>query len=173
MTEQLEKILPSSVTGNEELDTSNMSLESLILLINAERLRYLQETTTQKFQDLREKQKKVADIHNIMKAINSATTENGELHIKDNAALQDLLKTASDLGIEIKADKHSYNAIERDHLMENFRMSVEDLNVDNELMIQEISRLTNERYESYQLAKTCLKPLQDAKHSYARAMRGQ
>lgn len=157
--------------GKKDIDPKNLSLEALILLINAERLKHLQDKTEKEFKSLKERQDKVAELHNILKAINAATNSKGELDVTNNEQLKGLLKKAKELGVEVK-DGNKFNRDERDRLVENIRMTVEDLNVQNDMQLQTISRLTNERYESYQMARSILKPLHDAKTSYARAMRG-
>ncbi len=160
------------VTGNPPVDPNNLSLEALILLVNAQRIKQLQETTTKKFQDLSQKQKDVAELHKILKAVNAATQEKGELDLTGNADLIALLQRAEEHGVNVDTTKLKYNNLERDRLVENIRTTVEDFNVENDMMLQEITRLNNERYESWQMARTILKPLHDANTSHARAMRG-
>lgn len=166
-------VLNSTLDANDPIDPNNLSIEALILLINTERIKNLQETTTKKFEELSKKQKEVAELHKILKAINAATKEKGELNLKGNAELKTLLERAKELGVDLDSGKESYNTLERERLVENIRTTVEDLNVENDMMLQEISRLNNERYESYQMARTILKPLYDAKMSHVRGMRGQ
>lgn len=151
----------------------NLSLETLVQLINTERLKYLQETTDKELKELKERQKDVRTLHKVMKAINAATDEKGNLDISKNKELQALLKDVKALGIDLKDDKMKYNKDERDRLVDNLKMGVDDLNVQNEMQLQKINRLTNERYESYQLARTILKPLHDDKIDKARAMAGR
>lgn len=167
------EVLNSTLDTGDPVDPNNLSIEALILLINTERIKNLQETTTKKFEELSKKQKDVAELHKILKAINAATKEKGELSLKGNADLKALLEKAKELGVNLDTGKESYNSLERERLVENIRTTVEDLNVENDMMLQEISRLNNERYESYQMARTILKPLYDAKMSHTRGMRGQ
>lgn len=171
---QVEDILIRAVENadGEGPDPNNLSLDALILLINAERLKLLQEKTNAEFSELKKRQEKVAELHKILKAINAATNSKGELDISKNPELKEMLKKAKELGVDVKDDKTSYNKDQRDRLVENIRMTVEDLNVQNDMQLQTISRLTNERYESYQMARSILKPLNDAKTSHAKAMRG-
>lgn len=145
-----------------------LSLESLVLLLNTERLANLKETTKKELEELRKRQSDVKKLHEAMRAINTATDEKGKLDFKSDAELQQHIQNARELGVDIKDDKTSYTKDERDRLLENIRMAVDDLNIDNDLQIQTISRLTNERYESYQMARSILKPLSDAKQRMAR-----
>lgn len=158
--------------ANKDIDPNKMSLEALILLINTERLKSIQAKTEKEFSTLKERQNKVAELHKILKAINTATSDKGELDISNNDELKNLLAKAKELGADVKDDITTFNPEERDRLVENIRMTVEDLNVQNDMQLQTISRLTNERYESYQMARSILKPLHDAKTSSARGMRG-
>jgi hypothetical protein len=162
----------TNAAGNKDFDPNNLSLEALILLINTERLKHLQDKTEKEFTTLKERQEKVAELHKILKAVNAATDSKGELDISTNEDLKNLLTKAKELGVDVKSDMNKFNREERDRLVENVRMTVEDLNVQNDMQLQTISRLTNERYESYQMARSILKPLHDAKTSFARGMRG-
>lgn len=162
----------SPVAKGEDHKSSDLSLETLILLINAERLSNLQSKTETEFKALKERQEKVAELHNILKAINAATKANGELDLTKNDDLKKLLARAKELGVDIKGDMNNFNREERDRLVENIRMTVEDLNVQNDMQLQTISRLTNERYESYQMARSILRPLHDAKISFAKGIKG-
>lgn len=169
---QVEDVSKTAPAG-EGPDINSMTLETLVMLINTERLKYLQETTDKELNELKDRQQDVRTLHKVMKAINGATDEKGNLDISKNQDLQKLMKEAKDLGIDIKDGKNKYNKEERDRLVENLKMGVEDLNVQNEMQLQKVNRLTNERYESYQLARTILKPLHDDKLSKARAIAGR
>lgn len=151
----------------------NMSLESLMLLVNAERLRYLHDKTHKEFTELKERQQQVSNLHKLQKGINNGTNDKGEFDCTSNKELQDLLKLAKDLGVDVKEGKFKYTAAEKDRLMENIRMTVEDLNVQNDMQMQTITNLNNERYESYQLARSIFKPLHDDKLNKARAIAGR
>lgn len=170
--QNVSEVLTKAVDNEGGIDPENLSLEALILLINTERLKYLQEKTQNEFSELKDRQAKVAELHNILKALNAATDAKGELDLTKNEELKQLLSKAKELGVDVKDGKFKFNKEERERLVENIRMTVEDLNVKNDMQLQVISRLTNERYESYQMARSILKPLHDAKTSYARAMRG-
>lgn len=158
-------------------DLNNLSLEALVLLINTERLKHLHEKTHKEFSELKKRQDQVAELHGILKKINEHTNNTGDFDCsKDtpaNTELKSLLKRAKELGADVQDGKFVYNKEERDRLVENLRMTVEDLNVMNDMQLQTVNRLTNERYESYQLARSILKPLHDAKMQSARAMAGR
>lgn len=170
--EAIKDVLLGEIDPNQQkIDYDNLSIEALILLINAERLKQLQEKTEKEFSELRERQDQVKELHDILKAINAATKENGSLDLSQNEELKAKVQRAKELGVDVK-DGAKFNKDERDRLVENIRMTVEDKNVQNDMQLQTISRLTNERYESYQMARSILKPLHEAKSSLARGLRG-
>lgn len=163
----------STLQTDQPVDLNNLSLEALIMLLHTQRIKTLQDTTTNKFQELSQKQKDVAELHKILKAVNTATQEKGDLDLKSKDDLKALLARAQELGVDVDTSKETYNHLERERLVENIRTTVEDLNVENDMLLQEVTRLNNERYESYQMVRTIHKPLHDAKTSHARAAGGR
>lgn len=149
-----------------------MSLEALILLITTERLKHLKDKTRLELIELKERQEKVRTMHKLLRCINQDTDDQGKLDCSNNQEIKDLLKTVKDLGVDLNEEKFTYTKEERDRLVENIRITVEDMNVENELQIQEISRFTNERYESYQMARSILRPLHEDKQRKAREISG-
>lgn len=160
----------SAVSGNT--DPKELGIESLVLLINTERLRFLENKITKEFIELKRRQDDVSFLHKLIKSINSGTT-NEELDCSQNAELQEMFKKASELGVDLKIDKFKYNKDERERLIENVRLTAEDMNVLNDMQLQTITRLTTERYESYQLARSIMKPLHEDKIDKARAISGR
>jgi hypothetical protein len=165
--------LTQEINGNNGKDPKNMSLESLVLLLTAERLHRLEEDSRKQMDELRKRQEQVSFLHKLMKTVNTATGNTGNVDISPYPDLLEMLKKAKEMGVELDEKKTSYNNDERERLVENLRMTVEDLNVQNDMQLQMISRMTNERYESYQMARAILKPLHDAKLSNARYIAGR
>lgn len=153
-------------------DPSNLSLEALALLINTERLKYLEGKITSEFLELKKRQDQISFLHKLIKTINIGTV-NEEFDCSKNQELKDLLGKAKEYGVEIKDGKFKYSKDERERLIENIRITAEDLNVLNDMQLQTITRFTNERYESYQLARSIMKPLHDAKTNTSRAISGR
>ena len=168
-----ETAIKEIVTDSSSKQPANISLQSLILLVNAERLRFLHDKTHQEFAQLKERQQQVSTLHKLQKGINNATSTKGEFDCSNNKELQDLLQKARELGVETEEGKFKYTPEEKDRLIENIRMTVEDLNVQNDMQMQTITNLNNERYESYQLARAIIKPLHDDKLNKARAIAGR
>ena len=154
-------------------DPKKMSIEALVLLITKERLDTIHSKTEKEFKELKDRQQKVSDLHKLHKLINSNTSSKGEINIDKNEEIKALIKKAKRNGLEIDENKTSYNKEERERLVESIRMTVEDLNVQNDMQLQTITRLTNERYETYQMARAIMKPLHDDKQQKARAIAGR
>ncbi|KAF3363095.1 Uncharacterized protein PHSC3_000280 [Chlamydiales bacterium STE3] len=164
--------LVKPVEGHDGGD-QNLSLDALILLINTERLKTLKDKTRNELSELRARQEKVRVLHKLLRAINTSTEDNGKIDCSNNQELKNLLKKAKDLGVDLKDDKVKFSREERDRLVENIRITVDDYNVENDMQLQSISRLTNERYESYQMARSILRPLHEDKLRKAREIAGK
>ncbi len=164
--EQINEVVNDPGKSNQDL-----SLEALILLVNAQRLTNLQKQTTTEFKDLKARQEQVSFLQKLIKKINVSVSQSGELDCTNNNELKEMLQKAKTMGVDIKEDLNKFNKNEKDALVENLRMTVDDLNVKNDMQLQGINRLTNERYEAYQMARSILKPLHDAKMKVAQGVR--
>jgi hypothetical protein len=174
MSEEATKVTNDNINEivNNKNNHKHISLESLILLINAERLKFLQDKTNSEFKDLKKRQDQVAKHHDLIKKINANTNSSGEFDCSNDNELQQLMKDAKSSGVDMKDGQYKFNKDEKDRLIDNIRMTCDDLNVKNDMQLQTINRLTNERYESYQMARSILKPLHDAKMKVAQGIRG-
>lgn len=150
-----------------------MSLEALILHIHTERLKALKEQIASELKELNERHESVRKLHDVQKAVNQATGDDGTLNLKNNSELADLLSQAKELGAAVDPTKMKYSKEDRNRLIENLKMTSEDLHVKNDMQMQSVQRLTNERFESFQMAKNTIKPLHDDKHNKARKMEGR
>ena len=172
LTHPVNQILTEATDALPPNDPSQLSLESLVLLINTERLRTLENKITKEFVELKKRQDEVTFLHKLIKTINTATT-NEEFDCSQNPDLQNLLAKAKEYGVDLKEGKHHYSKEERERLIENIRLTVEDNNVLNDMQLQTITRLTTERYESYQLARSIMKPIHEDKVNKARSAAGR
>jgi len=165
-------IMQTALADGNEIDSNALSLEALVLLVKLERLSHLQSSTEENLKEVQERQKYIAEMHDLLKEINNALNESGEIE-----ALSDELKSRiadfAEYGIEIDVDKTELSSLEAERLIANIQMTIDDLNVQNDMQLQTISRLTNERYECYQMARSILKPLHDAKLAHARGVAGR
>lgn len=168
------EIINEAVTDKSGIDPKKMSLEALILLLNTERLHQLEKKTMNEFDGLRQRQEQVRFLHQLQKAINASTNDQGEFDCTDNEELQKMMAKAKEkMDVDMQPEKTKYTKEERERLVENIKMTIDDLNVKNDMQLQTVTRLTNERYESYQMARSILKPLHDDKQNKARAIAGR
>lgn len=158
--------------ASNPIDLESMSLESLILLLNTENFSKLKDATRTELTELKKRQQDVKRLNEILRSINAATDDKGKLDCSKNEELKNLLKEARDLGVNLKEGKTSFTKEEKDRLVENIRLTTEDLKVDNDLQLQNITRLTNRRYESLQLARGMLEPLERAKRKANQGISG-
>lgn len=154
--------------STKETNPANLSLESLTLVVNAERLKHLEDKISKEFVELKKRQDDVRVIHQLSKSINLATNSKNEFDCSNNEEIKKLLKEAKARGVQLDENKFKYSKDERERLLENIRMTIEDLNVLNDMQLQAIVRLTNARYESYQIARAITKPLHEDKINKAR-----
>jgi len=170
---EIEKILRTAGIDEGEIDVSNLSLEALVLLINLERLGDLQDSTYELLEEIKDRQELVSRLRDLLKALHNAMDENGEINLEEHPELRELVEEFAEYGIEIDPEKGTLNSLEADRLIANIQMTIDDTNMQNDMQLQTVSRLTNERYQCYQMAKSIMKPLHDAKMSKARKVSGQ
>lgn len=169
----IEMVQAAAIQNGDNNPQDNLTLEDLVLLINTERLKNIKDKTKKELDGLKERQLKVKDLHELLKVINLDTDTKGAFDGSKNEKFQELLRKAKELGVNVKEDKFKYTKEERDRLVENIRITRDDYNVENDLQAQAISKLTNERYESYQMARTILRPIHDDKLRKAREIAGK
>jgi chromosome segregation ATPase len=76
---------------------------------------------------------------------------------EDAAELKEIAKV-----LDIDKDKSFFSKDDRERLMENIRTTCGDLNARNDLQMQTIQRLTNNRHELLQICRTLQKSVHDA-----------
>jgi len=151
----------------------NLSLEALLLLVTTDKVRSLEEKTKAELQELRQRQKEVTFLHKLLRTFNCVTDTKGGVDLSKHPELKELLTEAQGMGVEVDLNKNVYTKDERDRLVDTIRTVCDDLNVQNDMQIQTITRLTNERYEAFQLARSILKPLHEDKINKARSIAGR
>ena len=170
---------------NNNLNPQNSSLDTLILLLKTDALKNVDTQSKTELEKLKKRQAKVAELHNILKAINAATDKDGKINCSKDDNLKGLLKRANELGkelgdnitLEIKTKEGAKDAFvfskqEVDTIVDTINMTVGDLNTQNDMQLQTVSRLTNERYEIFQLARSLIKTLHDTKTTLLKAIKG-
>lgn len=153
-------------------DYNDWSLEKLLFLVHTDRLKLLEDKSGTTLDTLTENQDKVAKLHDLIAMINEATDKDGKINVQKGSELEKLLKEAEEMGVKIAKTDGEFTDKEKERLVENVRLQIENLNVKNDMMLQEVTRITNERYEMYQLTRMAHKVLDEDKKNKARAIKG-
>lgn len=154
-----EGVISADSTQNPD---GNLSLQDLIYLVNRQQIDQIDKKLRKEFSDVQERNTKVRYLHGLLKAINTATDSKGNLDISETPELQAMIKEANEKhGVELPVGKTKFTGQERERLVENIRMTCDDLNVQSDLQLQTISRLNNERQESFQIAKSMMKAIHE------------
>lgn len=168
----------------QEAEDTSMTQQAMDILTS--RLATLQEKTTTEIEELKERQKEVQKLHDLIAKINKMTDSDGKVTM-DDELLEMLNKVItsdgnSDAVNALKIDKDSlkilevgkkYSSEDRQRLIENVRMHIEDLNTQNDMQLQTITKYTNERYEIFQMMRAIFKPLDEDLKQKARAIAGR
>ncbi len=170
ITETLNK-QASPVDGSGDGGDRPLSLEGAILLITTHRVGTLDQKIKDKHGEITERQKEIAFLHKVLRAIN-ADTKDEKLDWTNEEELLGMLEKAKEMGITIP-EGPVFDRNERLRLIENIKMATDDLSLENEMGMQSVTRITNERYESYQMARSMLKPLHELKMGIARKFVGR
>lgn len=158
-------------------DPRKLSVETLSVVIATQGVRKLEERIRNEFMELRERQAKVQLLHKLQKHINAISDDEGGFDCSNDPELQELIQQAEEMGVPIPGKKDGENKLsftpeEKRAYMENIKMTVDDLQLLNDLQLQKISNLTNRRYEYYQMARSILRPLHEDKINKARKIAG-
>ncbi|MCB1135457.1 MAG: hypothetical protein KDK78_04225 [Chlamydiia bacterium] len=157
----------------DESAEGELGLEELTLLMTTQHVTDLEDKIKKEFEELKERQAQVRYLHKLLKLINAQGDGKNGFDANKDPELRQLLDQAEVLGIELPSKRYIFDASERQRLVENIRMTCEDLNMQNELQMQTITRLTNERYETHQMARAIQRPLHEAKVNKARGIAGR
>lgn len=149
-------------------DPRKLSIESLAVVIAVRGVRKLENQVRKEYVELRERQSKVQLLHKIQKHINATVDDDGAFDWSDDPELQELMEMAEELGVPIPKgkkgeNKFKFTASEKRAYTDSLKMTVDDLQLMNDLQLQKISTLTNRRYEFYQMARSIMRPLHEDK----------
>ncbi|CRX38649.1 hypothetical protein [Estrella lausannensis] len=153
-------------------DYNDWTLEKLLFLVHTERLKHLEDKSATTLDSLTESQDQVSKLHDLIAKINEITDKDGKINVEKGSEVEKLLKEAEEMGVKIAKTDGEFTDKEKERLVENIRLQIENLNVKNDMMLQEVTRITNERYEMYQLTRMAHKVLDEDKKNKARAIRG-
>jgi len=161
----------SNIQGADAVSANceNENLETAITLFCIDQEEKCETEMKEKSKELQERQLKVKYLNDLLQIINNSLDEEGSLDLESKDDLQDMLKEAKEIGVDI-SDKTYFTEQEKDRLIENIRITCDGFNVENNMQIQDIQKLTTHRYEIFQLAKSIIKTLHEAKLNYARGM---
>jgi hypothetical protein len=149
------------------------SLESLALLVCTKKVKDIELRVAEEFEDLKKRQAQVRYLHKLLKVVNARSDNKGKFDASQDSELKRLLDEAAGMGIMLPNGNYKFNAEETNRLIDSIRMTCDDLNLQNEMQMQTISRMTNERYEAYQMTRSIMRPLHEDKVNKARAIAGR
>lgn len=153
-------------------DFEDWTLEKLLFLVHADKLKMFEDMSATTLEKLTDSQDKVSKLHDLIAKINAATDKDGKINVEKGSELEKLLKEAEEMGVKIAKADGEFTDKEKERLIENIRLHIENLNTKNDMMLQEVTRLTNQRYEMYQLTRMAQKVLDEDKKNKARAIKG-
>lgn len=159
--------------GDAEPKKKKVSVEATALLVGMKNITRLEQKVRDELKSLSERRNQVTTLHKLLKSLNSVTNDKGEADLSKNPEIKEMLQQAKDLGLEVPAIKDKYTKDERTRLVENLRTTCDDLNIQNDMQVQTISRITNERHEAFQMMRGILKPAHEDKINKARAIAGR
>lgn len=170
----IENEVINAVQAGIPVDDKNLSLEQLVVLVNTDRVRFLEAKSRGELTTLKDRYAQVRSLNDLRKRVNNALSAgpNASLDLTKDPLTKALLEKAKEAGVPVIDGKNVYVKEEAERLLDNIKMTIEDLNVQNDLQMQQISRLQNEHHESFQLAMSIMRPLHQAKSASARAIGG-
>ncbi len=155
-------------------EPQRVALSASLKLLNMIKLQDTQAELKKEYKELLERQEKVRFLSKLQQAINAKADAKGNFDCSKDTDLQKLLQEAREIGVAIPGGegKLIFNKDEKESLVENLQLMTKDLNVQNEMQFQKVTRLNNEISEFYQLARGTTKPEHDAILSAIRGVRG-
>lgn len=148
----------------EAINTDQSKHPDILPLVKAilfSQLESLQNKSKKALKEFNDRHGQVIELHHLMQALRSLKDNQGNVDITQNEEIKNLIKRAKELGVDLQEDKTQYTKEELNDLLENIRMTVEDLNTKNEVLQQKITRLNNEKYESLQIANKVITTLKE------------
>ena len=149
------------------------SLETLALLVNKQRVDQLEDKLRTNFKDLKKRQEEIKGLQSLIRALNRATDDDEKLDFTKDEELKELY-IAMDKRFELKLPEGTvFSGAARERVIDNIKMAVDERNLENDLLMNTIQQLNNERNESFQMANKIIKTLNDAKMRVTQALAGR
>lgn len=163
-----------------QTDSKGLTVKQLALLIVHHKLDHLKLSYLQKMLEWKENRAKIQDYTVVLSLIN-ARVKDGKLQLEPSdskeefkynlrAQLEQLVKDG--LILNIPADG-LFDAQAREGLVTNLKGMLDGFNLNNNIVIEDLQQIMNERYEAYQYARGIMKPENDAGTQVARNIAGR
>lgn len=180
-----------SISSTSAGESSSIAMEPLLQEILIARIESLKNSTGKDLEELLARQKEVEELHKLLARINEGTDKDGKLKVTDELLefLNKAVKSNNSEGtssenssenlkmdpkeLKILEKGKTYTSAERQRLYENIKSHIETLQTKSDMQLQALTQSTNERYETYQLARSILKNLQELGKSFVRAVSGR
>lgn len=135
-------------SGPIVLPTRSGSITAEVLKMYLNRGTEMKESIDQMGAEVTQRQDKMRLINDIISEINNLTDEKNGLDLSQQPGLQEKLRVAKELGVNLVEGKLKFNAIERDRLVENLHLAGDSWDKENrsltqkmEIRIKELDRL--------------------------------
>lgn len=170
---------PAAVAKIFGIDPRHISTETLAKLIGSDHLAHLEIRMKNELKKLSEGQEKVVFLQTIVQTINSFAVKDKMVDISQGNAsqatqLMEWLGKAQEMGLVIpKKIKESlsnsvWDVEDKEALLDNLRMTIENWNTNNETQLQLTIRLVSQQDQAYQFMRAIMKPIHEDKQNKAR-----
>lgn len=179
------------ISSGSTSESISVGMEPLLQEVLIARIESLKNSTGKDLEELLARQKEVEELHKLLARINEGTDKDGKLKVTDELLefLNKAIKSNSPEGstgenssdslkmdpkeLKILEKGKTYTSAERQRLYENIKSHIETLQTKSDMQLQALTQSTNERYETYQLARSIMKTLQELGKSFVRAVAGR
>lgn len=180
--ENAQSISSSSSSDN----SSKIEMEPLLRDIMFARMESLKNSTATDLEEVLARQKEVEELHKLLARINEGTDKDGKLKVteeileylkkaikndENSPELNALKMDAKEL--KVLEQGKTYTSAERQRLYENIKAHIETLQTKIDMQLQALTQSTNERYETYQLARSIMKSLMELGKTVVRGISGR
>lgn len=130
------------------------SLQALTHLLTQKAVRDNAIVQTEKLKELKGEQGKVRELQKLQQLM-TVVGDEGDLAITDE--MRSLIEKAEKYGAVIPKYEDKLTKEQRVDMVDRLRVTTENINQDNDMLLQAISRITNVAHEMYALARTLMR----------------
>lgn len=152
--------------------TSDINLLKEVRTILYDSLQLLENKTMAELEVLHKRHADVEQLQELRQLINDCRNSKGEIDFKNNPRGVELLQKAKQLGVKFDDKKVSFSKEQTENLVDAIETKIGNLNLEYELQMQTVTRLTNLRYEFIQLARLIEKRIDELMTKLARGIQG-